>query len=229
MRDALLVVGQLVTRMYGSGQASFAAVAEADFTVEPGQHVAIVGPSGSGKSTLLHLIAGLDEPTSGAIRWPSLGDRDVLRPGPVAVAFQGPSLLPPLTVAENVELPTILSGDAGDERSAEGRTVAELLELFEVSELAGKLPEEISGGQSQRVGLARAFMGLPRLVLVDEPTGQQDRATAARVLDTMLEIAARDGIALVVATHDEMVAGRMSLRWSMQAGRLFTEAVGCSA
>jgi len=176
-----------------------------------------VGPSGSGKTTLLHLVAALDEPTSGSIEWPALGPSRDLRPGRVAVAFQAPSLLPPLTVAENVALPLLLldvSEDQADERAAE------LLARFGLSEVAGKLPEEISGGQSQRAALARALAGRPRLLLADEPTGQQDSGTAQEVMTTVLDAAAQEGIALLVATHDDRVARRLDTRWTIRAGVL---------
>src|SRR5947208_54180 len=159
--DDSLVRAVRVERTFRTGETDVAAVRAATFEIHERDRIALVGPSGSGKTTILHLIAALDEPSAGSIDWPAIGPANGLRPGPVAVAFQGPSLLPPLTVAENVELPAILSGAHGPERPAAGRTVAELLDLFEVSELAEKLPEEISGGQAQRVGLARAFVGRP--------------------------------------------------------------------
>jgi len=220
MDDGQLVVGESVTRTFGAGRGSITAIEGATFSIRAGSHVAIVGPSGSGKSTLLHLIAGLDEPTSGTIRWPGLGERSELRPGLVGVAFQGPSLLPPLSIAENVELPAMLNGGP----DGAGTGAAASMRAFEVEAVADKLPEEVSGGQAQRAGLARAFVAGRRLILADEPTGQQDRATAARILDAMLTIARREGITLVIATHDEMVASRMPVRWAIHSGRIATEA-----
>jgi ABC-type lipoprotein export system ATPase subunit len=194
-------------------------VAGASFAVEPCDGIALVGPSGSGKSTVLHLIAALDRPTAGSITWPALGGREGLRPGPVALAFQGPSLLPPLTVLENVALPVILAG--GDEKEAT-ESVRHLLELFEVDDLAESLPEELSGGQAQRAALARAFAGSPRLVLADEPTGQQDGVTGGRLIEAILKLAAEGEVALVIATHDPKVAERLPIRWSMNDGHLQT-------
>ena len=215
-----------LVRAYGVGHALVRAVNDATFSVDAGGTVALLGPSGSGKSTLLHLIAGLDEPTSGSIEWPALGARQDLRPGPVGVAFQGPSLLPPLTVVENVALPMILAGE--DEHDA---TLAahDLLDVFEVDTVADRLPEELSGGQSERVGIARAFSGSPRLVLADEPTGQQDRATGGRLLEAILTLAVLGGAALIVATHDAAVAERLSARWVMRDGALRTEEFTCSS
>ncbi|MDX6699528.1 MAG: putative transport system ATP-binding protein [Solirubrobacteraceae bacterium] len=204
-------------RTYGSGPAQVVALQATDCEVAPGARVALVGPSGSGKSTLLHLMAGLEDPTSGTVTWPAIGPPEALRPGPVAMVFQGPSLLPPLTVEENAELPLLLEGvDAGDAR----RRARAALERLELLDLADKLPEEISGGQAQRVAVARALVGRPRLLLADEPTGQLDHANAAEVVDALLEAASHAGSALVVSTHDLEVAARLPERWEMRDGRL---------
>src|SRR6266853_1598563 len=113
------------------------AIAEATFAITAGDLIGLVGPSGSGKSTLLHLIAAIDRPTEGLIEWPALGGPDDLRPGPVAIAFQGPSLLPPLTVAENIGLPVLLAGGT----EAEAAAAAEpLIERLGLSDIAAKLP-----------------------------------------------------------------------------------------
>ena len=213
-------------RAYGVGDAQVRAVQDATFSVDAGDTVALLGPSGSGKSTLLHLIAGLDEPTAGSIEWPALGGRWDLRPGPVGIAFQGPSLLPPLTVVENVALPMILAGADEDDATAAAR---DLLDVFEVDAVADRLPEELSGGQSERVGIARAFSGSPRLVLADEPTGQQDRSTGGRLLEAIVTVAVLGGAALIVATHDAAVAERLTARWVMRDGTLRTEELTCSS
>jgi putative ABC transport system ATP-binding protein/lipoprotein-releasing system ATP-binding protein len=207
-------------RTYGTGRTATVALQPADCEVAPGARVAIVGPSGSGKSTLLHLMAGLDEPTLGVVEWPALGARDALRPGPVAVVFQGPSLLAPLTVEENVALPLLLGGRSEDHARAGARGALELLSLLELRE---KLPEEISGGQAQRVAVARAVAGEPRVILADEPTGQLDRASAAEVVEVLEAAAAHADAALVVATHDPAVAASLPERWHMHSGRLTEE------
>jgi ABC-type lipoprotein export system ATPase subunit len=221
-----LVRAVSMERAYGAGSAQVKAVADATFSLEARDTIALLGPSGSGKSTLLHLIAGLDAPTSGSIEWPALGSRQDLRPGPVGVAFQGPSLLPPLTVAENVALPMILAGADEEDATAAAR---DLLHVFEVETVANRLPEELSGGQSERVGIARAFSGSPRLVLADEPTGQQDVATGGRLLEAMVTEAVLAGAALVVATHDGAVGERLTSRWVMRDGTLRTEELTCSS
>jgi ABC-type lipoprotein export system ATPase subunit len=221
-----LVRAVSIERAYGSGGEQVKAVTDATFSVKAGDTVALLGPSGSGKSTLLHLLAGLDVSTSGLIEWPAFGGRQDLRPGCVGVAFQGPSLLPPLTVVENVALPMILGGAAQDDATA---AALDLLEVFEIAAVADKLPEELSGGQSERAGIARAFSGSPRLVLADEPTGQQDRATGGRVLEAIVTVAVLGGAALVVATHDAAVAERLTSRWVMRDGTLRTEELTCSS
>ncbi|MEA2272071.1 MAG: putative transport system ATP-binding protein [Solirubrobacteraceae bacterium] len=217
MNDQPLVRCIDAARTYGSGRTATVALEAATCEVPRGARVALVGPSGSGKSTLLHLMAGLDEPTVGRVEWPAIGDRGALRPGPVAVIFQGPSLLPPLTLVENVALPLILEGT----REAKARELAAAaLERLGLGELANKLPEEVSGGQAQRAAAARALAGRPRLVLADEPTGQLDRDSGAEVVGALLTAAEHTGAALVVATHDPAVAARLPRRWEMHSGRL---------
>ena len=162
-------------------------------------------------------MAGLDEPTRGRVSWPAIGARDALRPGRVAVVFQGPSLLAPLTVLENVALPLVLDGH----RDAAARAgAADALALLGLAELADKLPEEISGGQAQRVAIARALAGRPVLILADEPTGQLDRASGRIVVDVLLAAAEHSGAALVLSTHDPTVADRFPTRWQMHSGQL---------
>ncbi len=206
-----------LTRAYGSGRAGVVALHDVRGEVWPGEHIALLGPSGSGKSTLLHLLAGLDLPTAGTISWPAIGDRSALRPGPVGVVFQGPSLMPPLDVIENVALPLLLLGTDPDRAAASARAALDRLGL---GELSAKLPEELSGGQAQRVAVARVLVGAPRLILADEPTGQLDGASAVQVMDVLIETAIASGAALVVSTHDPLVAGRLACEWHMVDGRL---------
>lgn len=181
--------------------------------------IVLSGPSGSGKSTLLNILGGLIAPTEGTVTWPALGDRASLQPAKITYVFQVQSLFPALNVLENVMLPLKLMGNA------EGNTDAAsaILERMQLEGLAGKLPEELSGGQAQRVAMARALVVKPRLVLADEPTGQLDSATAHDFLGRVLEFANENHMALVVATHDKLVAGFMETRWSIEHGRLATQ------
>ena len=215
-----LVIAERISRSFGSGPTATEAVREATCVVHRGDRIALSGPSGSGKSTLLHLLGGLDLPTTGHVTWPGLGSRSELRPGRVIDVFQGPSLMPPLSVLENVRFPLLLRGLNDDEATQQARNA---LALFCVDALDDKLPEEISGGQAQRVAIARAVAVAPMLVLADEPTGQLDSATARDVFARLLQALDAIGAALVLATHDPRVTERLDIVWTMRDGVLSTE------
>lgn len=219
-RNATLVACDEVSRVFGTGPGAVVAVHGTSCTVEAGARIAVIGPSGSGKSTLLHLLAGLEEPTVGRVRWPEWPTVSA-RVGEIGVVFQSPSLVPALTVVENSALPLVLAGVTETESRA--RAVA-AMETVGVGDLADKLPEELSGGQAQRVVVARVLAQQPQLVLADEPTGQLDRATGQVVIDGLLATASRIGAALVVSTHDPAVADRLDIHWFMHEGRLHTSA-----
>jgi ABC-type lipoprotein export system ATPase subunit len=212
-----LVETRDVARTFGRGPAAVVAVHGATCRVLPGDQISLVGPSGSGKSTLLHLMAGLDRPTLGRVSWPALGCHpSELTAGTIGLVFQGPSLLPDLDVVENVALPLLLAGEA--ESDARAGAILLLAELG-LTDLAGQLPEELSGGQAQRVAVARALVAQPRLVLADEPTGQLDHEAAAVVVDLLLSTTGRLGAGLVISTHDSVIAARLAQRWTMVDGR----------
>ena len=216
-RGEELVVCADASRTFGSGRSAVVAVHGTTAEVRPGARIAIAGPSGSGKSTLLHLMAGLELPTGGQVSWPSFSTDAVERAREIGVVFQSPSLVPALDVAENTSLPLVLAG-VGEKECRE--RVAEALELVGVADLAAKLPEELSGGQAQRVAVARVLAQRPRLVLADEPTGQLDRVTGQHLMDVLLAATSRIGAALVVSTHDRAVAERLDTHWTMHEGRL---------
>jgi ABC-type lipoprotein export system ATPase subunit len=218
--DTPLIETKAVWQIYQAGAGEVRAVTEATCSVAPGDRVAIMGPSGSGKTTLLYLMAGIETPTSGQVRWPALGARDLLRPRQIGFVFQMPSLLPALTVLENVRLALEIAGlDPGESMSPR-----EALERLSLAELAEKLPAELSGGQMQRVACARALVTCPKVILADEPTGQLDQATGQKLLDALLAALRETGTALVVATHDPAVARRLDRQWRMQAGALLDDA-----
>jgi ABC-type lipoprotein export system ATPase subunit len=170
-------------RTYGRGSTAVVALRDVSLRVMPGDRIAITGRSGSGKSTLAHLVSGLDAPTTGQVSWPALGVRRALRPRRVGVVFQAPSLLPELDVVENVALPLELAGVP----ASEARQRAEkALDQLGLRTLSRQLPEELSGGQAQRVAVARVLATAPALVIADEPTGQLDQATAAAMLGVRL-------------------------------------------
>jgi ABC-type lipoprotein export system ATPase subunit len=206
-----------VTRTFGTGVTAYSALRDVTCEVRPGCRVALTGPSGSGKSTLLHLIAGLDRPSTGSVVWPAFGGHPLARPGAVGVVYQGASLVDALNVIENVSLPMILGGVSAGDATTRGH---EALERLELDALAGKLPEELSAGQAQRVVIARAFASTPKLILADEPTGQLDHVTAAIVIDLLLQVCAEHGAALIVSTHDPLISARLSVQWVMHEGRL---------
>ncbi|MEU9889648.1 ABC transporter ATP-binding protein [Sphaerisporangium sp. NPDC051011] len=209
-----VVTCQDVARTYGRGSKAVVAVHGVSCTLAPGDQVALMGPSGSGKTTLLHLLAGLDRPTTGTVAWPELDDRPR---GRIGVVFQGPSLLPPLDAAENVALPLLIAGLP----DVDARAMAlRALDSVGIGDLAGKLPQELSGGQAQRVAVARVLAGSPRLIIADEPTAQLDSALAARVVELLITVARRLTAALVIATHDQMIAGLLPIHWRMRDGAL---------
>ncbi len=212
-----LAVCRQASRTHGRGATATVALVATDCEIHAGQRVALTGPSGSGKSTLLYLLAGLDDPTSGSVAWPAIGEREDLRPSRLAMIFQGPSLLAPLTVAENVALPLILGGRPDAAAHADAR---EALDVLHLAELADKLPDEISGGQSQRVAVARVLAGTPQLILADEPTGQLDAANGAAVIDVLIEASRQTNAGLLVSTHDPAVAQRLTDRWEIHNGEL---------
>ncbi len=213
-----------VSRRYVQGGQPFDALLPATFTIAQGDRIALTGPSGSGKTTLLQLLGRLDTPSAGALSWPALVDDAPLHRSRIGMVFQSPSLLPSLSVVENVELPLRL-GHATDHATNHGpddvrnRAMA-ALEAVGLAALADALPDELSGGQAQRVGIARALAPRPALLLADEPTGQLDQATARAVFDVLLATLDRTTMTLVVATHDPAIAARLDRVWAMSHGRL---------
>lgn len=204
-----------LTRCFGAGTGTVVAVRGVTVTASCHDRIALTGPSGSGKSTLLHLLAGLDEPTAGTISW-SCAEPNAARPA-VGLVFQGRSLVPNLNVIENVCLPMLFAGHPEHEATTRAH---EALTRLGIGALSGALPDALSGGQAQRVAIARVLAGAPRLILADEPTGQLDHAAAALVIDVLLRAADELGAALIVSTHDPVVARRLPTQWAMRDGRL---------
>ena len=213
-----LVEAREATRVFHRGGGLFPGLKAASCRVFLGERIAILGPSGSGKSTLLQLLGGLDRPTFGSVAWPELGPMEALRPEMVAFLPQAPSLVPWLSVVENVEFPILLGSRAPTARDK----ALVSLERLGLTSLADRLPQELSGGQTQRVAMARALVGDCKLILADEPTGQLDGATAAVLFDALLTHLAGRDTALVVATHDPAVAARLGKSWHIDQGELHT-------
>tara|TARA_R110000751_G_scaffold261692_1_gene360969 strand:- start:18491 stop:19174 length:684 start_codon:yes stop_codon:yes gene_type:complete len=209
-----LAVATDLWRSFQRERGVVAAVQGCSFRINAGETIAIMGPSGCGKTTLLNLIAGLDAPSSGRLEWPGLGSSDRLRPGRIGVVFQSANLMPALSAVENVELPILL----GNGIEAEARAL-EALAVFGVETLASKLPEQLSGGQAERIAVARAIVTNPELLVADEPTGQLDQAGAATLVDRLLVWGRQTGSAIIIATHDERVAAKMGRIWRMRHGK----------
>jgi putative ABC transport system ATP-binding protein len=182
----------------------------ADLTVRAGEVVAVMGPSGSGKSTLLHCLAGIVRADEGEVRYRgremsamSDGERSALRRSEFGFVFQFGQLVPELTCLENVAIPLRLGG--AKRRAAEAEA-AKWLERLEVADAAGQRPGEVSGGQGQRVAVARALVSGPRVIFADEPTGALDSLNGERVMRLLTEAAHDTGAAVVLVTHEARVA-----------------------
>ncbi|KQO25984.1 ABC transporter ATP-binding protein [Acidovorax sp. Leaf76] len=186
-----------------------AVFAQVSFTVAPGEFVAIVGDSGVGKSTLLNCLAGLDTWDTGRITHGSIDlgplddtQRALWRRANVGFVFQAFHVLPHLDVAQNVALPLMLLGRSDPAR------IGRMLDAVGLADLGGRLPQQLSGGQLQRVAIARALVHRPALLLADEPTGNLDPTTAARVMDLLLAQTREHGASLVLVTHSDAAAAR---------------------
>jgi putative ABC transport system ATP-binding protein len=217
------------TRVFDSGQASVTAVDHVSLTVPRGEFMAIVGRSGSGKTTLLNLIAGLDQPTSGRIlvdgqEVSQFTDAELtqFRRHQVGFVFQSFGLLPLLSAAENIELALRIAGAGIRER---GERTRELLRLVGLTERSHHRPYELSGGEQQRVAVARALANRPRLLIADEPTGELDSTTGAQIFALLREVAAA-GVTVVAATHDPFVMEHVDRVLEMSDGHMLTEGEG---
>jgi putative ABC transport system ATP-binding protein len=193
-----------------------------DFSVTPGERVAVVGPSGCGKSSLIAVAAGLERPTRGDVRLlgedigPLNEDRRArLRRGKVSLIFQAFHLLPNMTAEENISTPLELAG----ERRA-GMIARDWLGRVGLASRARHYPHQLSGGEQQRVALARALAANPRLLFADEPTGNLDAANAAAVTELMFNLVAQTGAAMVLVTHDDALAARADRVARMFDGRM---------
>ncbi|HLS28796.1 MAG TPA: ABC transporter ATP-binding protein [Opitutales bacterium] len=204
MNDGIILEVKGVSKTYTSGSHALTVLRELSFSVEEGATCAIVGPSGSGKTTLLGLCAGLDEPSSGTVK---IGGHDLgpmsedqraaVRNDLVGFVFQNFQLIPTLTALENVMVPLELRGEKNVEKPA-----TELLERVGLGERLDHFPIQLSGGEQQRVALARAFINRPRILFCDEPTGNLDAETSARVIEILFELNREAGTALILVTHD---------------------------
>ena len=217
-----------VDKVFKRGSEEIHVLGGLDLEIPEGEFLALMGPSGSGKSTLLNLIGGLDRPSQGSVevggeQVESLSDRRLAawRARHVGLVFQFYNLMPVLTAQKNVELPLLLTGLSRSERK---KRAAIALNIVGLSHRKGHYPRTLSGGEQQRVGIARAIVTDPTLLLCDEPTGDLDRKSGDEVLDLLQALNREQGKTIVMVTHDIHAAARASRTLYLNKGRLSTEA-----
>ena len=218
-----IIVARNVTKVFPMPAGPVTAVSDLTLEVGAGEYAAIRGPSGCGKSTLLHMLGGVDTPSSGTLLFDghdvkTLSDRErsLLRLRQIGFVFQRFFLLPMLTAWENIELPL---SEAGVAKAARRSRTQELLEYVGLARRADHRPAELSGGEMQRIAIARALANRPRLLLADEPTGELDQTTGLQIA-TLLDRVNADGTALVIVTHDPALAERSRRVLTMRDGRI---------
>ena len=216
-----------VEKVFRRGSEDIHVLHALDLTIAEGEFLALMGPSGSGKSTLLNLLAGLDRPTAGTIavagqRIDSMSRAQLAhwRARHIGFVFQFYNLLPVLSAERNVELPLLLTNLSASERR---KHVATALEIVGLSHRAKHTPRTLSGGEQQRVGIARAIVTDPTLILADEPTGDLDRKSGDSILDLLQSLNREQGKTIVMVTHDPHAAERASRRLHMVDGQLSSE------
>jgi putative ABC transport system ATP-binding protein len=230
--DEPTITARDLTKVYGRDATEVRALDGVDFDVARGEFVAIMGPSGSGKSTLLHVIGALEPATSGTValegeRYDGLDDDELtrLRRERMGFVFQFFNLLPSLSALENVLLPALIARRATEEvRTRAG----ELLRRVGLSDRAGHTPGELSGGEQQRVSIARALLLSPHLVLADEPTGNLDSRAGAGILTLLRELNRDEGVTVVMVTHDPSAAAIADRIVFLRDGRVCEELAGGS-
>jgi len=208
-----------VTRRYGEGDTAVAALRGVDLDVAEGEFLAVLGRSGSGKSTLMHLLAGLDRPDEGTLRvlgrdLGALAPRDLAayRREVIGIVFQSFHLLPGRTAQDQVELPLALCGVPRRERAVQA---AQALDEVGLGARRDHTPAQLSGGEQQRVAVARALVRRPPILLCDEPTGNLDRASAEAVADLLVDLQTSHTMMLIVVTHSAALAGRFARRYEL--------------
>jgi putative ABC transport system ATP-binding protein len=226
MPDTLVRLSN-IDKVFRRGAEDIRVLTNLSLEIAEGEFLALMGPSGSGKSTLLNLLAGLDQPTRGVLeiggeRIDSLSRRALAqwRSRHVGFVFQFYNLLPVLSAERNVELPLLLTNLSRSERK---RHVATALEIVGLSHRAGHTPRTLSGGEQQRVGIARAIVTDPTLILADEPTGDLDRKTGDGILDLLQGLNKQHHKTIIMVTHDPHAADRASRRLHMVDGQLSSE------
>ncbi|MDC8446954.1 MAG: ABC transporter ATP-binding protein [Nitrospira sp.] len=223
MNDPVVAL-QRISKIYRRGDTEAAVLRDLSFTIPAGTFLAVMGPSGSGKSTLRNLMAGIDRPSSGSVMVAgtkldglSEGDMARWRTRHIGYVFQSYNLIPVLTAADNVELPLLLMHLSRSERAEHVKTA---LRLVGLSDRMDHYPRQLSGGQEQRVGVARAIVTDPTMILADEPTGNLDRESAADVLALLGRLHRELGKTIVMVTHDPHAAERAQVVRHLEKGVL---------
>jgi putative ABC transport system ATP-binding protein len=213
-----------VEKVYQLGEIPVQALRGVSLELEKGEFVAIMGPSGSGKTTLLNLIGALDKPTKGKIfidgkDLTTLKEKDLtgLRRRTIGYIFQFYNLIPVLSAVENVELPMLIAGVPKKERDARA---LQLLEMVGLAKRANHRPDELSGGEQQRVAIVRALANKPAVVLADEPTGDLDTKTGKEIIQLLRDLSNKEGATVVIVTHDPLVADLSNRIFQMQDGKI---------
>lgn len=216
---------QALTKTFSSGDSAVQAVRQVDLAFERGQFVAITGPSGSGKSTLLHMLGGLEYPTSGSVYYQgkdlySYNDNQlaVLRRRRFGFVFQAYNLVRELTGYENILLPVML-----DSRKPDERYIARIIDMLDIGDRVDHLPSAMSGGQQQRISLARALANKPSVLFADEPTGNLDGQTGREVLALMRYVGHELGVTLIMVTHDLAIAEQSERIIRIEDGRIVAD------
>ena len=224
--DSFVLRAEGISKSYESqtGGAPLEVLKNVSTSIQKGSITSIVGSSGSGKSTLLHILGGLDSPDSGKVFWGetelSSMDSDELaefRNKNIGFVFQFHHLLPEFTALENVAMPALIAGESLDQAS---KRAMELLTRFGVSERKNHRPTQLSGGEQQRVSMARALMNRPGIILADEPTGNLDDKNTAIILDMLFELKEKDGVSVLLITHEEEIAQRSDIILEIKNGEL---------
>jgi putative ABC transport system ATP-binding protein len=227
--NSILVRIKGVDKVFKRGSEEIHVLGGLDLEIPDGEFLALMGPSGSGKSTLLNLIGGLDRPSEGEVeiggqRIDKLSDRKLAgwRARHVGLVFQFYNLMPVLSAQKNVELPLLLTKLSASERK---KRAAIALDIVGLSHRAGHYPRQLSGGEQQRTGIARAIVTDPTLLLCDEPTGDLDRKSGDEILDLLQALNKEQGKTIIMVTHDIHAAARATRTLHLNKGQLSTEAV----
>lgn len=217
-------------KSYQKGAVGIPVLQGVDLDIREGEFLAIVGQSGSGKSTLLHLLGTLDQPDGGSVEFEGnridnlpTASRDLLRNRYFGMIFQAYHLLPELTTLENVMAPALISESTMAflrRRGEHRRRAAELLEVMGIAERARHKPNELSGGEMQRTAIARALMMKPAILLADEPTGNLDRTTGEKIMETLCELNRREKLTIIMVTHDPLIAEQADRTVQLVEGRI---------